>query len=200
MTAQPWMSARLVVVDVEGHGGRPPRLVELAVVPIVGGIIGEPATWLVRPPESISWQATRVHGITNRDVAHLRPVEAVADDIRAYLDGAVVVAHAAHVDVGVLSHELPDWRPAAVVDTLKLARRVYPHLRSHRLGALVDELDLARGLAEGMRPHRADYDAAVTARLLLRLIHDGGMTQLDEITCEGSGPIAHEQPRTEALF
>ena len=61
----PWSSARLVVADVEGNGRRPPSLVEVALVPIVAGRIGEPASWLVRPPEPITWQATRVHGITN---------------------------------------------------------------------------------------------------------------------------------------
>ena len=50
----PWTSARLVVADVEGNGRRPPRLVETAVVPIVAGSIGEPVTWLIRPPEPIT--------------------------------------------------------------------------------------------------------------------------------------------------
>ena len=41
-----WTSLRYAVVDVEGNGQQPPDLVELAVVPIVGGIIGEPgAGW-----------------------------------------------------------------------------------------------------------------------------------------------------------
>ena len=44
-----WASMRYAVVDVEGNGQQPPDLVELAVVPIVGGIIRHPATWLVRP-------------------------------------------------------------------------------------------------------------------------------------------------------
>jgi DNA polymerase III epsilon subunit-like protein len=38
-----------VVVDVEGNGQQPLDLLELAVVPIIGGIIGEPSSWLVKP-------------------------------------------------------------------------------------------------------------------------------------------------------
>ena len=45
-----WASVRYAVVDVEGNGQQPPDLVELAVVPIVGGIIGQPASWLMKPP------------------------------------------------------------------------------------------------------------------------------------------------------
>src|SRR6266540_5287576 len=118
----PWTSARLVVTDVEGNGRRPPSLVEVAVVSIEAGCVGEPASWLVRPPEAITWQATRVHGITNQDVAELPGIDAVAENIRAQLDGAVVVAHNAGIDLDVLTRELPGWQPAAVVDTLKLAR------------------------------------------------------------------------------
>jgi hypothetical protein len=65
----PWTEARLVVADVESNGRRPPRLVEAAVVAIVAGGIGEPVTWLVRPPEPTTWQASQVHRITNVEVA-----------------------------------------------------------------------------------------------------------------------------------
>jgi exodeoxyribonuclease X len=59
-----WTSLRYAVVDVEGNGQQPPDLVELAVVPIVGGVIGEPTTWLVKPERPIKYSATRIHGIT----------------------------------------------------------------------------------------------------------------------------------------
>jgi len=44
-----WTSLNYVVVDVEGNGQRPPDLVELAAVPIIGGRIGDAQSWLVRP-------------------------------------------------------------------------------------------------------------------------------------------------------
>jgi DNA polymerase III epsilon subunit-like protein len=169
---QPWTSVRLVVADVEGNGRRPPSLVEAAVVPIVAGLVGEPVSWLVRPSEAITWQATRVHGITNAEIADLPGIDAVVADIRAHLDGAVVVAHNAPVDLDVLTRELPGWQPAAVVDTLKLARARLRGQLSYRLGALVYAFDLARDLPSGLRPHRAAYDALVTARLFVHLATD----------------------------
>jgi exodeoxyribonuclease X len=189
----PWINARLVVADVEGNGRRPPGLVEAAAVPIVAGRIGEPASWLVRPPEAITWQATKVHGITNAEVAELPGIDAVAADIRAHLDGAVVVAHNAHIDLDVLTRELPGWQPAAVVDTLKLARARLPGQPSYRLGALVDAFDLARNLPAGLRPHRAAYDALVTARLFVHLATDadGGPLLLGDLT---GTPAAAPQP------
>ncbi len=170
---------------------------EAAVVPIVAGRIGEPASWLVRPPEAITWQATKVHGITNAEVAELPGVDAVAADIRAHLGDAVVVAHNAHVDLDVLTREMPGWQPAAVVDTLKLARARLPGQTSYRLGALVDAFDLARGLPTALRPHRAAYDALVTARLFVHLATDpdGGPLLLGDLT---GAPAATPQP--EQLF
>ncbi|MGH3427682.1 MAG: hypothetical protein ACRDRI_09175 [Pseudonocardiaceae bacterium] len=52
-----WTAVRYAVVDVEGNGRQPPDLVELAVVPIVRGKIGEPMSWLVRPEQPIKYFA-----------------------------------------------------------------------------------------------------------------------------------------------
>jgi DNA polymerase III epsilon subunit-like protein len=143
--------------------------VELAVVPIDLGTIGSPVSWLVRPPSTITWQATKVAGITNQDVAELPGIAAVEADIRGYLDGAILVAHNAYIDIDVLARELPGWQPAAVIDTLKLARARLPRQASYRLGALVQTLRLDEGLSPGLRPHRAAYDALIAAWLLVHL-------------------------------
>lgn len=62
-----WASVRYAVVDVEGNGRQPPDPVEVAVVPIVGGVIGEPASWLIRPPRPISPIATRIRLFSSRE-------------------------------------------------------------------------------------------------------------------------------------
>lgn len=165
-----WTSARFAVVDVEGNGQQPPDLVEAAIVPIIGGVAGAPRSWLVKPPRPITAMAHRVHKITNEDVAECLRVQEVAEQIRARLDQAVFVAHNAHVDLGVLTRELPGFSPArGVVDTVKLARKLIPGRASYKLGALAADLDLTRELPDGLRPHRAEYDALVCARLLLHL-------------------------------
>jgi exodeoxyribonuclease X len=165
-----WSEIDLAVVDVEGNGQQPPGLVELAVVPIVRGVIGEPTSWLLRPAEPIKHFATRIHGITNQDVADAPTLATVRDEVRATLAGRAVVAHNAHVDVSVLTRELGDWQPPEVFDTLKLARRLLPGRASYKLGALVEEFTLDQGLPDGLVPHRATYDALVAARLFVRLM------------------------------
>lgn len=164
-----WTERRYAVIDVEGNGQHPPDLVELAVVPIADGVIGEPTAWLCKPDEPITGMARRIHGITN-DVVATAPVFAeVAAEVRRHLSGAVLVAHNASVDLGVLKRKLPDFEPAEVLDTLKLSRRLLPGQASHRLGSLASILRLAEGLPPRMQPHRAEYDVLVAARLFVQL-------------------------------
>jgi DNA polymerase III epsilon subunit-like protein len=191
-----WTSLRYAVVDVEGNGQQPPDLVELAVVPITDGGMGEPASWLVKPPRPIKYFATRIHGITNQDVADAPSFEAVADEVRARLDVPALVAHNAHVDVGVLKRHLPSWDVPEVFDTLKLARRLLPDQPGYKLGMLVRALNLAEGLPGGLAPHRAAYDALVTARLFVRLATttEGHPLTLEALRGESSKGNGHDAP------
>jgi DNA polymerase III epsilon subunit-like protein len=164
-----WTSLTYVVVDVEGNGQQPPELVELATVPIRGGVIGEATSWLVRPDTPITHFARRIHGITNNDVADAPTFDDIETDVMHALSADGLIAHNAHVDVGVLQRKLGAWACPAIFDTLTMSRRLLPHLGSYKLGALVEAFTLAEGLPAGLTPHRATYDALVTARLFVRL-------------------------------
>jgi DNA polymerase III epsilon subunit family exonuclease len=190
-----WTDLTYVVVDVEGNGQQPPDLVELAAVHIVGGVIGQPVNWLVRPDEPIKHFASRIHGIHNKDVADAPLFAEVMDDVRRNLQADAIVAHNAHVDLDVLQRKLAKWSPPEVFDTLKLARRLLPGQGSYKLGALVKAFDLANGLREELTPHRATYDVLVTARMFVLL---AGRTQ-SLAQLRGEPPEGGED-ETPALF
>lgn len=164
-----WSAFRYVVVDVEGNGQQPPDLVELGTVTILDGIVGEPGAWLFRPGTPITAMARRVHGISNEDVREAPVFAGLAAGLRARLEGSVLVAHNAGVDLGILKRKLPGFVPADVLDTLKLSRRLLPGQPSYRLGSLVTALNLGGDIPPGLRPHRAAYDALATARLFVHL-------------------------------
>jgi exodeoxyribonuclease X len=186
MTA--WTERRYAVVDVEGNGHQPPDLVELAVVAIVDGVIGEPVAWLFQPDQPITPMARRIHGISNDMVTGAPVFASLANEVCTHLDSAVIVAHNAGTDLGVLRRKLPGFAPDDVLDTLRLARRLVPDQPNHRLGSLVSALDLAHGLPPGLRPHRAGYDAMVTARLFVYLANSAAPTPLSfEALRDGPG-------------
>lgn len=194
-----WTSLRYAVVDVEGNGQQPPDLVEVAVAPIVDGVIGKPSSWLVRPARPITPIARRIHGLTNQDVAGAPSFAQVEDEVRTALDIDVLVAHNAHVDVGVLQRHLDEWKCPDVLDTLKLAKRLRSNQTSYKLGTLVEAFALAEGLPAGLMPHRATYDVLVAARLfvLLATREDGTPLSFEEL--RGDPPGGGEDD-TPALF
>jgi exodeoxyribonuclease X len=164
-----WTSLTYVVVDVEGNGYQPPDLVELAVVRIVGGVVGELSSWLVRPLTPIKPMAEKIHGITNEHVANLPLFTSVKDDVLRALEADALIAHHAPVDVSVLQRKLPTWQPAEVFDTLRLSRRLMSGRSSYQLGSLVEAFNLAEGVPPALKPHRATYDALMAARLFIHM-------------------------------
>ena len=195
-----WTSLTYAVVDVEGNGQQPPDLVELAIVPIVNGEVGEARSWLVRPESLIAHFATRIHGLTNGDVAGAPAFAEIAGEVAQLLDGPAIVAHNANVDVGVLSRKLPGWKPTEVFDTLKLARRLKPEQMSYKLGSLVDAFSLAEGLPEGLSPHRATYDALVAARLFVYLANQTTEQPLSLEALRGEPPEGGGDHEAATLF
>lgn len=191
-----WTSLRYAVVDVEGNGQQPPDLVEVAAVAIVDGVIGEPSNWLVKPARPITPIARRIHGLTNQDVADAPSFTQVEDEVRRALDVDVLVAHNAHVDVGVLQRHFGEWKCPDVLDTLKLAKRLRPNRTSYKLGALVEAFALAEGLPDGLMPHRATYDVLVAARLfvLLATREDGTPLSVEELRGGPSGGGEDDPP------
>jgi exodeoxyribonuclease X len=163
-----WSETTLVAVDVEGNGGHPQELIEVAVVRInEGKVQSVPRTWLVRPSRPVSRQAQRIHGISNEDLQGAPAISEVADEILTELGNYPVIGHQVAIDFRLLEASIPMWAPSAVLDTLRLAKSIVPAPHPHSLTALVDLLAL-RERIEG-RPHRAGYDAAAAAHIFVRL-------------------------------
>jgi DNA polymerase III epsilon subunit-like protein len=173
---------QLVVVDVEGNGQREPEIVEIAALPISSPAPVAPTdlrTWLVRPQQPITPIVTRkVHGISNDDVAGCPPWQTIAAEVTGTLHDRALVAHNASVERSVLATHLPEWKPVMVLDTMRLARALWPGLAGYALERLAAHAEITLPpLPARQRPHRAGYDALVTAELLVALVdhaaHDG---------------------------
>ena len=137
---------------------------------------------LVRPPIAIPREATRIHGISDKDVASAPGARDVVASFLWLATRARLVAHNAPFDSSVLASEIGrgglNGEVGEIVDTLRLARRAFPHERSFSLGALRRSLRLDS--VEGDRPacvgraHCALPDAVATAELLRRIVERVG--------------------------
>ncbi|WP_329079692.1 3'-5' exonuclease [Streptomyces niveus] len=158
----------LLVVDVEGNGANPPDLVEVAALPVREGCpdTSTAGAWLTKPRHPVTPFAARVHGLTNERLDTEPGWEEIADQVHTLLGTSWICAHNAHVDHRVLSAHLPAWRPAGVIDTLRLAKATHPGLPKYTLDALIEDLRPDLTAAPAHR-HRATFDAYATAQLLI---------------------------------
>ena len=167
------MGTKLLAVDLEGNGARPPEMVELCVLGMANHTLtGFRRHWLLKPTKPISEIVSRIHGITDDDVRNAPSIEDIAGDLAEVLEAHPVVGHNVRVDLDVLARALPEWAPARAIDTLKLARLLRPGLESYGLQRLGDRFGLLDDAARisGGQPHSAPYDAALCALLLGELL------------------------------
>jgi DNA polymerase-3 subunit epsilon len=172
---RPIAPARFAVLDVETTGLRPDRdrVIEIGVVTTdPSGRVTEEWTALVDPGRDPG--PTELHGITAEDLAGAPDFAAVAPELSARLDGAVVVAHNLAFDAAFLAAEQDragrDLLGAADggLCTLELSRRLLPRsTEGWSLTALCAGLDV-----DLVGPHRALVDARATAGVLAVLLDD----------------------------
>jgi DNA polymerase-3 subunit epsilon len=151
---------------------------EVAVVVVRDGRVHDAFETLINPERSIPPYISRLTNITHDMVRHQPVFADVAPRLVPLLDGSVFVGHNAKFDhrwvrtesawAGV---EVPSGR---VLCTVRLARRLLPHLRRRSL----DHIAHHYGVRITNR-HRAMGDALATARCFLRLLDDAGARGLD---------------------
>jgi DNA polymerase III epsilon subunit-like protein len=165
---------RLAVCDVEGNGQNPPEIIECGLLTIDDEITTDNLrAWLIRPQQPVTAIVAKIHGITNDDVADCPAWPEVAPRIGGLLTDRVLVAHSATVEHRVLSAHLPHWRPPMVLDTLRLARQVWPGLDSYSLTNLSQYAALDTSAITEQEHHRARYDTWCAWQLLCVLIDHG---------------------------
>ena len=175
---------RYAVIDVEGNGQQPPEIVEIAITPVDGKTVGEPMCWLVKPEKPINPIVTRkVHGIRNADVASAPGFAEIRPTILAELQDRMPVAHNAQVEYGVLTRHLFGWTPSTMLDTLRLAKHLWPGLPGYSLDHLLSHAGIIVDDSHGRR-HRAAWDSYATARLFAAMASEVGQHgRLVEVAC-----------------
>ncbi|WP_433709682.1 exonuclease domain-containing protein [Nocardia sp. CA-084685] len=184
------------VVDVEGNGQTPPEIIEIAILAVSGETVeaDEMRSWLIRPARPITPIVTRkVHGITNTDVAECPTWPEVSDKIEATLTDRILIAHNANLERRVISEHLPGWTPPMVLDTLKLAKTVWPGIGGYALEKLVTHAELDTTAISDQGHHRAGWDTWAAWQLLVRLVDDSGFGW-DELV-QAAAPAEFIQPR-----
>lgn len=174
---------KFVAFDIETTGtvAGVDRIVEL------GGVVfenGQPVgrfSTLVNPLMPIPIGASRVNGITDDMVVGQPTIDKVLPGFAEFCGDLPLVAHNSPFDSQFLTadikfHEAPAPR-GMVLDTLPVARKVFPGLLNYKLGTLIDHLAIERGTF-----HRAEADAAYCGQLFVKILEKiGGNVGVDNI-------------------
>uniref|UniRef100_UPI0040477314 exonuclease domain-containing protein n=1 Tax=Rheinheimera sp. TaxID=1869214 RepID=UPI0040477314 len=155
-----------VVLDVETTGGKAgtDRITEIGAVKLQGGEVLDTFNTLINPERHIPSFISRLTGISNAMVESAPRFADIANQLSAFLQGAVFVAHNAKFDYGFIRSEfarceIPFDMPQLC--TVVNMRRYYPGLQSYSLGKLCAEFDIKL-----TNHHRALADATATVELL----------------------------------
>ena len=167
---------RFTAIDFESAGaarGRTdsPVQVGLAEWSPVGGH-GSTFVSYLQTDQPVQWAARKVHGIGPAQLADAPTLLSLWPELKPRLAGAVVVAHGKGTEKRFLrafpGHGFGPW-----LDTLLLARAIWPEAPDHSLGALCD----AHGLTSAVQDivpekkwHDALFDAVASLVLLEHLI------------------------------
>lgn len=177
------MSQKFVVIDLETTGNSPKkgdRIIQFGAVIIEDGEIAGRFSSLVNPLQKIPAFIEELTGISDSMVEEAPLFEEIAPQVSDLLEDAYFVAHNVLFDLSFLQEELVNaglegfYGP--VIDTVEMARILYPTADSYKLTDLAAREDLHHD-----RPHQADSDAQVTAELLLIMLEAIEALPLDTV-------------------
>lgn len=187
---------REIVLDTETTGlshAEGDRLVEIGCVELINHIpSGNTYHVYINPERNMPEEAFRVHGLSEEFLSDKPVFKTLAEEFRAFVDGARLIIHNAPFDMGFLNAEL-GWAGLPildneVIDTVMLARRKHPGAR-----VSLDALCKHYGIDNSRRTlHGALLDSEILAEVYLELI--GGkqvsLALMAEVESDGSDALA----------
>ena len=104
------------VVDLETTGHSPAkgdRIIQIAIVFIKNGEIGEKYVRFVNPGQKIPAFIRQLTGISDEDVADAPYFEEIADEVAGLFEGTIFIAHNTDFDLSFLQNEFSEMRCSA---------------------------------------------------------------------------------------
>ncbi|WP_420842922.1 PolC-type DNA polymerase III [Fructilactobacillus cliffordii] len=165
--------ATYVVFDTEttGLSAVYDRVIELSAVKMQGNNVIDEFEEFIDPGFHLSEQTTNLTSITDEMVAGSKSEQEVFSLFREFCGDAIIVGHNVTFDVGFMNtgykrHGM-DSIKNPIIDTLTLARFLYPNYKSYRLNVLAKKFNVNLE-----HHHRAIYDAETTGHLNYLFLKD----------------------------
>lgn len=197
----PLAHGQYVIFDIEttGLSAIYDRIIQVSAVKMVDGEVKDRFDEFIDPGFPLSAQTTELTSITTAMVKGSKSEQAVIQLFRDFAAGSILAGHNVSFDLGFMNaayerHEMPTIT-APVIDTLPLARFLYPHLRGYRLNTLSKKFKVPLE-----HHHLASYDSEATGHLLHRFLKDAakdyGITSVADLNqhMTDNGAWRHARP------
>lgn len=164
-------SKDFVVFDLEttGLSKYNDKITEIGAVRIKDGKIIDVFNELVNPECFIPEKIQGLTGITNEMVKDKETIDKILPRFLDFSSDSYYVGHNADFDIGFLRENAENlnlkFNPV-YLDTLPLARALYPKMKNHKLDTLTKKLNV-----ELNNHHRASDDATATAKAFIKMIN-----------------------------
>ena len=172
------------VLDIEttGLSFRTEKITEIGAIKIKNGEIIDTFECFVNPEKPIPYEVIKVTHITDDMVRDAEKIEEVLPKFLEFAGNDVLVAHNANFDIGFIRHfaELQGLKmDNTYIDTLALARDMFPDYKKFKLGIIADNLGIRVDVA-----HRALDDVKTLVKVfevMLRNLRENGVTNINDI-------------------
>ena len=184
------------VLDLETTGFSPvtEKITEVGIMKVKNGEVIDKFSCFVNPEKPIPPRVGEVTNITDDMVKDAETIEKVFPKILEFLGDSVIVAHNAGFDVGYLKHNakvLGYEFDYTYIDTLSLAKDLFPNFKKYKLGKIAEELGIKVEVA-----HRALDDVDTTVKVfnvMIKMLKDKGVTTVEEIDSKGKDEEAAKE-------
>ena len=193
-----------VVFDLEttGFSQEKDKIIEIGAVRVKNGKICEKYSTFVNPERSIPERITDLTSITNDMVKEAPTIETVLPEFLEFIGDSVLVAHNAGFDHGFIRQKAEEQGKKTdftVVDTVGLARVLFPELAKYKLDNIAKKLKISLE-----NHHRAVDDAGATAEIFekfVEMLEERGMNSLKEVAefANTSSDIVKKKPYFHAI-
>ena len=172
------------VLDLEttGLSFRTEKITEVGIMKIKNGEVIDSFETFVNPEKPIPPKVVEVTNITDDMVKDAPKIEEVFPKILEFVGDSVLVAHNADFDIGFLKHNASILNlklENTSLDTLKLAKDLFPDFKKYKLGIIADKLGITVDVA-----HRALDDVKTTVQVfnvMMNMLKEKGAKTVDDI-------------------
>lgn len=163
-----------VVIDIETTGLSPlcDEIIEISAIKVEYNSIIETFSFLIKPKcSSISYFITKLTGITNKMLASAPSITEVLPQFSEFIGDSILVGHNVNFDINFLYDEFQKILKTKLnndfVDTMQIARRLYPELAHHKLKDVAEKHGIC---TEGA--HRGLKDCEITQAVFVKMRED----------------------------